>query len=180
MHQSDGEGLKQNLKAVRNRIYAQRSRQRHRNYVSCLEQERQLLLARLERLEQENREMRSLLLLNKKKEEEEKEVIVKNPPINNQTGPLQTTQMNSSSPVFSLDLNHFVGGELDAPSTTFTQNASPLVTSHSPLFLGSLRESIVNDSVMDWMRGVRLSGCSRARKAFQKHQMTWRISSYYP
>ena len=50
------------LKAIRNRIYAQRSRQRHRNYVNCLEQERELLLQRLERLEAENRAMRQLIV----------------------------------------------------------------------------------------------------------------------
>lgn len=45
-------------KSARNRIYAQTSRARHRAYVTNLERDRELLMERLERIEEENREMR--------------------------------------------------------------------------------------------------------------------------
>lgn len=49
-------------KSARNRYYAQTSRARHRQYVANLEKDREMLLERLEKIEEENRRMREEIL----------------------------------------------------------------------------------------------------------------------
>ena len=49
-------------KSARNRYYAQTSRARHRQYVTNLEKDRQMLMERLEKIEEENKLMRRELL----------------------------------------------------------------------------------------------------------------------
>lgn len=60
---SKSESVTRNMsKSARNRYYAQTSRARHRTYVENLENDRNLLLARLDKIEEENRRMREELL----------------------------------------------------------------------------------------------------------------------
>lgn len=49
-------------KSARNRYYAQTSRTRHRQYVTNLEKDREMLMERLEKIEEENKRMRDEIL----------------------------------------------------------------------------------------------------------------------
>ena len=61
-HFPDVSSTKNMNKSARNRFYAQTSRARHRAYVASLEKDRELLVKRLEMIEEENRKMKEELM----------------------------------------------------------------------------------------------------------------------
>ena len=168
----------QSLKAVRNRVYAQRSRQRHRNYVSHLEHERELLLTRLERLEVENREMRKMLLEWKNSHtKNSNNSNISNTPYNPNIPTLSNT-LNTPSPSLSLqndpsfslspvsfpDFHSVIVGEaFNASSVTLPQSALspslPQTSPHDSPFVSScLPEETPSFLVVEGGNRLRVSG----------------------
>ncbi len=176
-------------KAVRNRIYAQRSRQRHRNYVSCLEQERQELLQRLDRLEAENRVMRQLIRTGNEASQTNEQIF--NQVLNNSDSavvtlpsepaasmPLNSQQISLNAPVSTPHIFSPIpmGTAVPAPSPVFFSDFSRSTASSvmmasrssaldSPLtFTGRNFNSLVNCA--EWMEGNEVMNWMNGRSRF--------------
>lgn len=131
-------------KSARNRIYAQTSRARHRAYVSNLERERQDLLARLDRIEEENRRMRGELneLRRHNKRTKTSDGIAGIKPIS-ESKPSSFNQHDDPSTQYALSV-------LASSNVTNLPRPSLFEVLNSPLFSLLVAVTKENNFLMNW------------------------------
>ena len=139
-HKADTDPLKEDTdpptskglsKSARNRFYAQASRARHQMYVANLEKDRQMLLERLEKIEEENRRLRMDIMemkMTKRRRTEDAFNIHKDLDLFNYSSKSTTLSPMDSSNNYALSVLDFIA----FPPTKTNISGKPVASIDSP------------------------------------------------